>query len=336
MKKALAALLFLALTLGSALLWRWIYPPPPLPPYVETRWLMGTQAAITISGLSEEKARTAAQAAFAHMERVDAMMARRPGTPLDELNTKGEGTVSRELLEVLTSGLAWAQKSGGAFDPTVGALVDLWAVESGPHPPPPQVAVDAAKARAGWRKAAADAATMRVDTGGTILELGGIAKGYAIDLAASELARSGAEGFIVDVGGDLALAGARNDINWRVGLQNPREPASLYKVLTPKAGAIVTSGDYERYFEWAGERYSHIIDPSTGIPAKKVRSATVWAKKAMDADALATAVCVMGAEEGLKLVAANPPAQALVIDHEGKVWESPGFPLAAPSAGAPK
>lgn len=336
MKKALVALAFLALTLVSALLWRRINPPPPQPPYVETRWLMGTQAAITISGLPEEKAKTAAQAAFAHMERIDARMARRPGTPLNELNTKGEGTVSKELLEVLTSGLSWAEKSGGAFDPTVGALVDLWAVESGPHPPPPQMAVDAAKARVGWRKAAVDAATMRVDTGGTILELGGIAKGYAIDLAASELAGSGAVGFIVDVGGDLALAGARNSMAWRVGLQNPREPASLFRVLTPKAGAIVTSGDYERYFEWEDERYSHIIDPFTGVPAKKVRSATVWAEKAMDADALATAICVMGAEEGLKLVAANPPAQALVIDSEGKVWESPGFSQVAPTAGASK
>lgn len=332
MRKALAAIAAILLTLAGALLWRHYNPPPAPPTYSETRWLMGTQVTITIAGLDADSAKAAAAGAFEPMERVDAEMARRPGTKLDALNKSGEGEASKEMFEVVAAGLAWAARSGGAFDPTVGAFVDLWAVESGPHPPPTESAIREARRSTGWRKVSLGGVSRRISTGSTLLELGGIAKGYAVDLAAKELSASGAGGFIVDAGGDIALSGTKSGSPWKVGVQDPRDGTRLYRAVTPRTGALVTSGDYERYFEWEGVRYPHIIDPATGIPSRAVRSATVWAEKAVDADALATAICVLGAEKGLKLVAENPPAQALVIDGEGKAWESPGFATVASSS----
>lgn len=337
MTKALAAALALALAVAAFIFIgrKADTPPPPPPPYVETRWLFGTQVTVTLAGLSPEAAKNASAKAFAPMEAVDGAFARRAGTLLDALNRAGSLAVSPELFGVAKRALFWAGETGGAFDPTVGALVDLWAVESGPHKPPERQEIEKTLGRTGWRKVSLDEGSLRIETGATLLELGGIAKGFALDEAAAALKASGARDFIVDAGGDLVLSGSKNGSPWRVGVRDPRSGTALSRVLFPASGAIVTSGDYERFFEWEGVSYSHIIDPATGFPAQGVRSATVWAENAMDADALATAVCVLGAEKGLALVAAHPPSEAYVIYASGVSRETPGFAKVAPEAASP-
>ena len=300
----------------------------PAKPVTETRFLMDTLVTVTVQGLPEADARAAAAAAFGAMEAVDREMARREGTPLWELNRAGGGPVGPATRGVLEAALAWARRTRGAFDPTVGRLLDLWDIPSGPHPPPSPDEVGGALDRVGWDRVRLGPAG--VDLGGTEVDLGGIAKGYAIDRAAEALRARGARDFIVNAGGDLYVAGSRGDRPWRIGIQHPRGPQEFLRVVAPVEGALVTSGDYERFYEWDGERIHHILDPRTGYPARGCRSVTVWAPTAVDADALATAAFVLGPEDGLALLEGQPGVEGLLVGSGGEVVETPGFSRVAP------
>lgn len=300
----------------------------------ESRYLMGTEVSISLAGVSKERARRGFELAFGALEEVDREMSGRPGSPLHLLNTSGSGKVSQGLFQVVSDALRFAALSGGAFDPTVAPLLDLWKIETGPHPPPTPPEREKARQQVGFSRVKTDPASLFVDLGGTRLDLGGIAKGYGVDRASEALKALGIENFIVDAGGDLYLSGAKNGAAWKVGLADPREPAKFLKVLSPRAGAIVTSGDYERFYEWEGVRHHHIIDPSTALPATASRSVTVWAKTAQEADALSTALFVLCPEKGLLLLKTLEGPEALIVDSSGLIFESPGFSNAAPEVSA--
>ena len=299
---------------------------------VETRFLMDTLVTLTVWGAQDDEARRAVSAAFEALEAVDREMAGVPGTPLWDLNQAGHGVLSPRMADVLTASIRWARRTGGTFDPTVAPLLDLWDIPAGPHSPPSADAVASALVRVGWQRVSWDAAGRRVELGGTSLDFGGIAKGYALDRAAEALRGAGVRDFIVDAGGDLFVSGAKGKDRWRVGVQHPRDHDRLLRVVTPQEGAFVTSGDYERFFEWEGRRFHHILDPRSGYPASGCRSVTVWAPTALDADALATALFVLGPELGLALLKDVPQAEALFVDSEGRVVETDGFSRVAPEA----
>ena len=144
--------------------------------------------------------------------------------------------------------------------------------------------------------------------------LGGIAKGYAIDRAGLKIRQAGISNFLVDGGGDILAVGMVNGRPWLVGIRDPRgDRSDLIKKLSVSGGAVVTSGDYERFNIVDGRRYHHIIDPRTGFPADKCRSVTVFAPEAERADVLATAVFVLGPEEGLKLIKQAGDAETLIV-----------------------
>lgn len=329
----------LALTLVAA----WAAGRRPVPPPVsETRFLMDTLVTVTLWGLEGEEARAATEAAFAALEAVDREMARIPGTPLWDLNEAGGGALSTPLAEVLEASLAWAHRTEGAFDPTVGPLLDLWGLwdlgtrGGAPLPPPPTGELETALARVGWERLEWDPQSRRLDLGGGALDLGGIAKGYAIDRAVAALRAKGVRNFLINAGGDLYVAGAKGRAPWRVGIQHPREPGGFLRVVSPAEGALVTSGDYERAYVWEmegeRERIHHILDPRTGRPARECQSVTVWAPEATAADALATAVFVLGPEAGLALLEAEPGAEGLLVDAGGTLHETQGFRRVAPEA----
>lgn len=304
----------------------------PSPPLSESRFLMDTIITVSIWGENEEKSNKGFAAAFNALEEVDKSMARIPGSTLQELNLSGSGKLSPGMAEVLDSALFWAQKSRGAFDPTVAPLLDAWGVSSGPRPPPSKQTVAEALAKTGWEKVRWDKNANSLDLKGAALDFGGIAKGYSLDKAATALKKMGLFNFLINAGGDIYINGSKGKRPWIIAIQHPRDEASFLRTVSPKEGSLVTSGDYERYYEWEGKRIHHIIDPRTGYPARAFQSVSIWAKTAMKADALATAVFALGKEEGLKFLESEPDAEGLLVADDGKIIETAGFKTMAPES----
>ena len=326
--RALSRLSLLAAVL-PAVLW-WAGADALADSVTETRLLMGTIVTVTVSGMPENQARVAIERALGAMAEVDREMARIPGTPLWKLNQAGRGVVSVPLLEVVQGALTWARRTCGVFDPTVAPLLDVWDFQGSPHAPPSAGSLGDALRRVGWGRVRVDPRTRRVELGGTSLDLGGIAKGYALERASAALRRAGCAHFLVDAGGDVLVAGRKGGKPWRVGIQQPRDPNALLRIVEPSRGVLLTSGDYQRGFEWKGERYHHLLDPRTGQPARGCRSVTLWAPKATLLPS--AAVFVLGPRDGLALAASVPGVEALVVDAQGQVRETPGFERVAPTA----
>ncbi len=206
--------------------------------------------------------------------------------------------------EVLACALEVAERSGGAFDPAAGALVDAWGFGPRPHAGVPDAdALARAHARGGWRRLAFDGARAH-QPGGLALDLSAIAKGHAVDRVARRLAALGFESHLVEVGGELRGAGVKPDGQpWWVRLEEPDADAADATTLLALHGlSVATSGDYQRWFEHAGTRYSHTIDPRDGRPIRHgLASVTVIHADCMRADAWSTALGVLGPHEGLAL-----------------------------------
>jgi thiamine biosynthesis lipoprotein len=273
---------------------------------------MGTRLQIQVfpEGGDREAAQKAIDAAFAELARVEALMSEwSPESEISRVN-RGAGasapvTVSKEVLDVLTRGKEVAAVSNGAFAMTWAVLSSLWNFNQGDSAKklPDQGRVEARRGLIGDDKIVLDAAknTVRLPTADMALGLGAIAKGYAIDKALGVLAAAGFKNALVFAGGDIGTSGTKGDKPWLVGIQDPRA-AGYFATVTLRDEAVATSGDYEKYFEIDGVRYHHILDPRTGFPAKGCRSVTIIAKDAITADALATAVFVLGPEAGMALI----------------------------------
>jgi len=329
LRKALYAGLALLIVVAVA---RYYTTPPPL--YTETRFMMGTFVTLTIAGVDEPQASADADRAYARMGEIERQMTRVEATELWTINENGGGQVGGQTADVLRSALNWAQLSDGAFDPTLAELIDLWDIPAGAKPPPSAREIRRALSRTGWQRARWLGSMHTVQLDRVSLDVGGIAKGYAVDQAALALHRAGADNFIVNAGGDLKVSGTKNGKPWRVGIQDPDNLQALLHILEPTSGALVTSGDYERAYEWDGQRIHHIFDPATGRPADQCRSVTVWSHSAMDGDAAATAAFVMGPERGLEWLEQLPGLEGLIVDVQGKQHQTSGFFTVAP-IGAP-
>ena len=232
---------------------------------------------------------------------------------------------------VLTHALALAEESGGAYDPTVGPLVNAWGF--GPHQrafePPSPAAVEAARARCGWRRVKLDPERRAAwQEGGTYLDLSSIAKGHGVDRAAQALDALGATGYLVEVGGELRARGLRPDGQpWRVAVEVPDASDAHALALPLRDLSIATSGDYRRHAGSGDARYAHTIDPRDGQPVRNgVASVTVLHADCMQADALATALTVLGETEGLDLARRHGLAALFILREAG------GFRLAATPA----
>lgn len=205
--------------------------------------------------------------------------------------------VAAETGAVIAASLRAASASDGRFDPAIGAASELWDVLNRHEPPAPD-RVQRLAERDMWRKvdvtadAGTDGALVRFDDRDLRLDLGGIAKGYAIDRAAGALRSRGVRHAIITVGGDLyALGRSPEGEPWTVGIRSPHDRDELASTLHVSDRAVATSGDYERFFSWRGHRYHHLIDPLTAAPrSTPFHSATVLADRCIDADAAATAV----------------------------------------------
>jgi len=235
--------------------------------------------------------------------------------------------ISPDLATVLRAAVGVAARSKGAFDPTIGAVSALWGFgEEGGHIPEAK-ALKAALATVSYHRLAVEQKRARLLYPETRLDLGGIAKGFAVDRAADLLAKAGVKGAIVNAGGDIRLFGERPGGGpWHIGIQHPRNPEELLTKLDVTDTAVVTSGDYERFFLKDGVRYHHILDPKTGQPARGCQSVTVVTKSAMRADALATAAFVLGPERGMAFLKEAHVQQAIIVTTDGTVVRGPSGP----------
>lgn len=295
---------------------------------------MGTLVVITAWTDDETRAAAAFAEAFAEFDRIDRLMSIfRPDSEISRVNAAAGAPkgvpVSDEILFVVDKAIEASRLSRGAFDVTVGAFAGLWKFDEDKDGtiPPPELVAERRKL-VSFRDVVVSrrARTIRLRRPGQKINLGGIAKGYAVDRAVAILRRHGLGHFIVQAGGDLYVSGRRGDRAWRVGIRDPRGGRDVFFAFAEVEDATFsTSGDYERFVLRDGRRYHHILDPATGYPATRSRSVTVVAKDATTADALSTALFVMGVEAGMKLVERLPDVEAVFVDAQNRVHISSGL-----------
>lgn len=291
-----------------------------------------TLATFTTPELGAAPIEIALQKALAEIRRLESMMTTwRPDSELSLVNAaagKEAIAVSPETLEVVEKALWIADKSEGVFDVTFEAMHGIWRFdEDRVDQVPSKEAIDKARKLIDWKSLRLDPkkGTLKLEKPGMRMSLGGIAKGYAVDVAARSLRASGIASFFVQAGGDLYVSGKKPDGSpYRVGVRDPRgrSPNDFFARIDVTDHAFSTAGDYERSFVQGDKRYHHIIDPRTGYPATASRSVTIWAKDALTADAIDDAVFILGPTKGLAIVEGIEDCGAVIVDKDNKVWVS--------------
>lgn len=267
--------------------------------YRDTQAMMGTFVEVVSPG--EEASRIV----FAELARIESLLSKyKDGSEISRLNKTGELSVSFETFYIIEKAKQLSLLSDGAFDVTVGPLLELWGFVSGELNLPSDKEIKDALRLVGQDKIVLNEAdnVVKLKVNGVRLDLGAIAKGFAVDCAVEKLKEAGIRSCLINAGGDIYCLGSRCGRPWRVAVRKPRG-RGFAEYLELEDKAVATSGDYEHCFVNDGRRLSHIIDPRTGGPvSSEVISVTITADDCLTADALATAVSVLGEKEGDVLV----------------------------------
>jgi thiamine biosynthesis lipoprotein len=283
---------------------------------------MGTLVRITVYAPGEQAAKDAFRAAFDRIRDLDAILSDyRPDSELNQITRAAVGRavpVSKDLFAVTAASQQLAEATGGAFDITQGPVIRLWREARKTKRVPDPAALQEAASRSGFRKLHVDAVhrTMTFDMAGMALDVGAIGKGYAASEALEVLGALGVRSALVAVSGDLAFSDAPpGQRGWRIAVHSD-DPSlvSVPAVLELTNAAVSTSGNSEQHVDIDGRRYSHIIDPSSGMGLVDDIMVTVIARRGIDADGLDTAISVLGADRGLALIESHPDAAALIIE----------------------
>ncbi len=293
----------------------------------KSRAMMDTYVSITVVSESEQVSQDAIEQAFAAIEtfgnRINfysdkselAMINRSAGT--------AGVSVSTETLDIIDKALFVADASNGAFDPTIGPLIQLWNFHEPVKPHPDDIKNRLPLVNYRHVSIDKDRDVVMLKEKNMLLDLGGIAKGYAADIAVDVLKKNGISSGLVVIAGDIRAFGSKpGGKPWNIGIRNPRQKNRADEIiakmqLTDKA--ISTSGDYERFFIQDGVRYHHLLNPGTGFPAMTIRSVSIIADKGVFADAFSTAVFVLGPEKGMDLVN-KMNMEAVIIDNNGTIY----------------
>lgn len=283
--------------------------------------VMGTFAEIAVVDADGRRAHQAIDAAMAELLRVERTMTRFTRTSdigmANLMASRAPVAVGAETAFVVAEALRWAEATGGAYDPAIGGAVALWDVAHRDTPPAAEQ-VRRLAARQLHRAVEVDRSgaspVLAYHNADVALDLGGIAKGYGVDRAVVALRAAGVTRALVNVGGDLyALGHVADGEPWRVGIQDPADPANTLETLRIADAAIATSGTYAQYFRHAGRRYHHLMDPATGAPRETlVRSLTIRADSCMHADVAATALYGMARADAARVLARQAPGGAVV------------------------
>lgn len=290
---------------------------------------MGTAIRVEFWGDDREAAEAAIKAVMDEMHRIDALMSPyKEASELSRINrdaARKPVEVSAELFELLARSIAFSELSTGAFDITYASVGHLYDYRKRIRPTEAQLA--AAREAIGYCHLQLDRTTrtVRFARDGVRIDLGGFAKGYAVDNGAAILARRGVRHAVVAAGGDSRMLGDRCGRPWTIGVRDPRREGEVVALLPLEDVAVSTSGDYERYFDDGDERCHHLIDPRTGRSPHAVRSVTVIAPDGLTSEALSKAVFVLGVEEGLRIVESLTDVDAVVVDASGELHYSAGL-----------
>ena len=253
------------------------------PLYTQESYVFGTRVEVSIYGEPEAKARrVTAQILRDFDEMHHSLHAWEPGT-LERMNgifalSPSQAAIAPGMIAIIRDATRYSEQSQGLFNPAIGNLIRLWGFQSDTFvaklPDPAKIA-ELVRANPQMRDIVIDGILFHSTNPAVRLDLGGYAKGYALDVAASYLRSQGVKNALINIGGNILALGQHGDRAWRVGIQNPRGPGPIATLELHDGEAIGTSGDYQRYFKVGGKRYCHIIDPRTGWPAQGVRAVTV-------------------------------------------------------------
>lgn len=305
------------------------------PGVVQTRFLaFGTLVDLTIAGVSKQDAEKAAKILEQDFQQMHhAWHAWDPG-PLGRINRlirEGERRFSAppSIMPLIELGTRLSIQSDRLFNPAIGNLVNAWGFHSsdpeGHRPPDPKQISELLKQNPQMTDLSLEGIELHSRNPSVKLDFGAFGKGYGIDLAIAHLRELGIENAIINAGGDLRAIGSKNGQPWRIGIRHPSGTGVLATLDIQGDESVFTSGDYERNFEWQGERYHHIIDPRTGHPAEGTRSITVIHHNAATADAAATALFIAGPGGWYKIAQQMGISQVLLVDDKGNLHMNPAM-----------
>jgi len=311
---------------------------PPVAAAAPARWfsrdeaIMGTAIHVELWSDDAAQAEAAIDAVMAEMHRIDHLMS--PFKPESELALVNREAARRavpvcpEMFDLVERSLHFSRLSDGAFDITYAGVGHLYDYRLGQAPD--AATLERARHNVGWQHLVLDAAarTIGFARDGVRIDLGGFAKGHAVDNSIKILRHLGIAHAVVAAGGDSHVMGDRCGRPWSIAVRDPRDRERVVAVLPLLDTSISTSGDYERFFERDGVRHHHLIDPKTGTSPRALRSVTILAADGLTSEALSKCVFVMGLQRGMRLVESQPGADAVVVDAAGTLHFSAG--LAAP------
>ncbi|MDP7141140.1 MAG: FAD:protein FMN transferase [Candidatus Woesearchaeota archaeon] len=292
----------------------------------KTRELMGTIVSITVIDKDTVKASQSIDLAFTEIERINSLMSHYNNqTQVGILNNEGIlKNPDTELINILRQSEYYSALSNGAFDITVQPLLELYTNSfQKTGKPPSEKEIKTTLSLVNYQDILIEETSISFDKTGMRITLGGIAKGYAVDKAIGVLKANNIDSALINAGGDIRAIGNKGKEDWSIALRNPRDEQDYITIINLNNKAVATSGDYERYF--VDKSQHHIINPKTGKSALDLISVTILAEKAVDADALATSVFVLGADKGLALIESLSGVEGLLITEEKEVIKSKGF-----------
>lgn len=297
--------------------------------------LMGSRFDITVVAKDSTAANSDIDMAVAEITRIEKRISSWDPNSETSLVNANAGIkpvkVSQELFDLIKRAIGISKLTDGAFDITYASMDKIWKFDGSMTRMPAEEDIKSSVSKVGYQNIILNEAehTVFLKLPGMKIGFGAIGKGYAADRAKDLLQSKGVIAGIINASGDMNTWGKQvNGEDWKVAITNPMDKNKAFALLPLKNEAVVTSGDYEKFVEFNGTRYAHIIDPRTGYPATGIISVTVFAPKAELADALATSVFVMGKEVGLNRINQLPKVECIIIDVEGNIHTSDHIEIA--------
>ena len=297
--------------------------------YKKATQLMGCDFEITIVAADSTIANKHIATGISEMRRIEKLISSWDKNSQTSKINRNAGlnpvTVDDELFDLIERSIALSSLTDGAFDISYASMDRIWRFDGSMKEMPTAESIQNSVKKVGYKNIVLNKTnrTVFLKKEGMRIGFGAIGKGYAADKAKELLESNGVNSGIINASGDMTTWGKQpNGKEWQVAITNPMNKNKVFALLPIKNGAVVTSGNYEKYVEFNGKKYTHIIDPRTGYPSSGIISVTVFAPKAELADALATSVFVMGIEAGLDRINQLPNIECIIIDVEGQITKS--------------